>query len=72
MKIAGLVLVALGLLALLYGGIDYRRNRTVLEVGSVHATVTEQKRLTVPPLVGGILVLAGAALAFSPRRPPRS
>ena len=41
MKTLGIVLVALGVLALVYGGIDYNRNRTVLQMGSMSVTATE-------------------------------
>ena len=59
MKFMGFVLVILGVLALVYGGISYNRQRTVLDVGPFKATATEQKNIPLSPIVGGIALLGG-------------
>ncbi|MBS1154010.1 MAG: hypothetical protein H6Q89_5708 [Myxococcaceae bacterium] len=38
MKIAGLILLILGGLGLLYGGVTYTSRDTVLDIGPIHAT----------------------------------
>lgn len=68
MKIIGIVLVILGIVGLIYGGINYTGETTVLEVGSLKATATEQKTLPVPPVVGAIALLSGVALLIADRR----
>jgi hypothetical protein len=68
MKAVGFVLVILGLLALVYGGISYNRQRTVLDVGPFKATATEQKNIPLSPLVGGIALLGGILLLVVPRK----
>jgi hypothetical protein len=68
MKIIGFVLLVLGVLALLYGGISYNRERTVLDVGPFKATATEQKNVPLSPIVGGIALLSGILLLAIPRR----
>ena len=68
MKAVGFVLVILGLLALLYGGISYNRQRTVLDVGPFKATATEQKNVPLSPIVGGIVLLSGILLLVVPRK----
>ena len=57
MKILGFLLVVFGVLALVYGGISYNRQRTVIDVGSFKATATEQKNVPLSPIVGGIALL---------------
>jgi len=52
---------------LVYGGISYSRQRTVLEVGSFKATATEQKNIPVSPIVGGIVLVIGVALVYGVR-----
>jgi len=64
----GFVLVVLGILALLYGGISYNRQRTVLDVGPFKATATEQKNVPLSPIVGGIVLLSGILLLVIPRK----
>jgi hypothetical protein len=68
MKYTGIALVILGILALLYGGISYNREKTVLEVGSLKATATEHKNLPIPPIAGAILLIGGVVLLTVPRR----
>lgn len=70
MKILGFVLVVFGVIALVYGGISYSRERTVVDLGPIKATATEQRNIPFSPIVGGIAILGGALLLFLPRRRP--
>jgi len=68
MKIIGIVLVVLGVLALVYGGFSYNKNRTVLQVGSMNVTATEHKSIPIPAVVGVIALVGGGALLVLGRR----
>jgi hypothetical protein len=68
MKIIGFILLVLGLLALLYGGISYNRQKTIIDVGPFKATATEQKNVPLSPIVGGIALLGGIILLLVPRK----
>jgi uncharacterized membrane protein len=68
MKTIGFLLVVLGVLALVYGGISYSRQRTVIDVGSFRATATEQKNIPLSPIAGGIALIGGIALLVAPRK----
>ena len=68
MKTIGIVLVVLGVLALVYGGISYTKNRTVLQVGSMNVTATEHKSIPVPAVVGVIALVGGVALVVVGKR----
>ena len=68
MKLIGFVLVVVGVLALVYGGISYNRQRTVLDVGPFKATATEQKNIPLSPIVGGVALLGGIVLLALPRK----
>jgi hypothetical protein len=70
MKILGFILAVLGILALVYGGISYSRERSVLDVGPFKATATEQKNVPLSPIVGGIALLGGVLLLVVPRKRP--
>lgn len=59
---AGIVLVVLGALALAYQGIDYTRQKDVVNLGSIHVTTETQERIPVPPVLGGLAVAGGIAL----------
>lgn len=68
MKAIGLALAILGLVALVYGGIGYSRQRTILDVGGVKATVTEHKNFPVTPIAGALALLVGGAILMNRRR----
>ena len=61
-SLAGLALVVLGLIALVYQGFTYTSRETVLDIGPVHATADRQKTFPLPPVVGIVAVVAGVAL----------
>jgi uncharacterized membrane protein YidH (DUF202 family) len=73
MKTLGVVLVALGVLALIYGGIDYNRNRTVMQVGSMEITASEHRNVPIPAIAGVAVLIGGVAfLVVGMRRRARS
>lgn len=67
-RIAGLVLVAIGLVGLLWGGVSWTRERTVVDVGPFEARAEERETIPVPPIVGGIALVAGVVLLVLPGR----
>ena len=68
MTIAGVVLVVLGVVALVYQGITYTTRETVIDIGPLHATADQQKTLPLPPLLGVVAVAGGVALLFAGAR----
>lgn len=68
MKLAGIVLIVLGALALAYHGIRYVDRDKLIDVGPLKVTTSVKKTLPVPPVVGGIAVAAGIALVLADRK----
>lgn len=68
MKTLGLALVALGLIALIYGGIDYTRNRTILQMGSVEMSASEHRSVPIPAIAGVVILIGGVALLVGGKR----
>jgi hypothetical protein len=62
------VFIVLGILALVYGGISYSRQRTLVDVGSFQATATEQHDIPLSPIVAAVAIVGGLLLLFVPRR----
>jgi len=58
----GILLVVLGVLALVYQGFSYTRQKKVLDIGPIHATADTRERVPLPPIVGGLALAAGAVL----------
>jgi uncharacterized membrane protein YidH (DUF202 family) len=67
-KLVGIVLVVLGLLALVYGGINYTSRETVIDIGPLHATADREKTLPLSPLLGVVAVAGGIVLLMAGAR----
>ena len=58
----GILLIVLGALALAYQGINYTRQKKVLDVRSVHLTTETHERIPLPPILGGLALAGGVVL----------
>jgi hypothetical protein len=72
MALAGVLLVVLGLVALVYQGITYTSREAVIDIGPVHATADREKTLPLPPVVGVAAVAGGVVLLVAGMRKARS
>ncbi len=68
MKLAGIVLIVLGALALAYQGIRYTTREKVIDLGPLQVTASERKSIPLPPIVGGVALAAGIALILADRK----
>ena len=63
-KIAGILLLIAGALALAYGGFSYTKDTTAVKLGPMELTVKEKKTISVPVWAGiGAIVIGGLLLA---------
>lgn len=58
----GILLIVLGALVLAYQGINYTRQKKVLDVGSVHVTTETHERIPLSPILGGLALAGGVVL----------
>lgn len=65
-QIVGAVLMTVGVVALLWGGLFWTDRDTVLDAGPVKVQKAERKGVKVPPLIGGLVLVAGAVLLLLP------
>lgn len=61
-RIAAIVLIVGGVLALVYGGFSYTRDSSQLKLGPVELSVSERRTVNVPIWVGVGAILAGGVL----------
>ena len=66
MRIVAIVLIALGALALVYGGFSYTQDKTVAKIGPIELSAKETKTVPIPMwagiagiVVGGVLLVMG-------------
>ena len=62
MKIAAVVLIVVGVIALAYGGISYTREKKVLDIGSIQATTKTRETIPLPPVLGVAAIAGGIVL----------
>ena len=68
MKLTGIVLLVAGILALVYGGFSYNREKGDAKIGPVEIQVTEKEHVNVPVWAGiGAVVVGAALIARKPR-----
>ena len=68
MRLAGYILIAIGVISLALGGISYTKREKVLDLGPLEATAERQKTLPLPPLLGGLALAGGVALVIAGSR----
>jgi len=61
-KAAGLVLIVIGAIALIWGGITYTTRDKVVDVGPLHASVEKEHHVPLSPVAGAVLLVGGIAL----------
>ncbi|MEZ5284595.1 MAG: hypothetical protein R2712_07270 [Vicinamibacterales bacterium] len=64
MKVLGVVLIVLGILGLAYGGISWTSRETVVDAGPIEISADKTESLPVPPLAGGLALVAGLVLVL--------
>ena len=62
--IVGIILIVLGIVALAYHGFTYTTREKVLDLGPLKASVEKEKTVPVPPILGGLAVVAGVFLVW--------
>ena len=67
-RIVGMILIVIGLVGLLFGGVFWTREKTVLDIGPVEAKTQERDGVPISPIVGGVIAAAGVVLLLVPTR----
>jgi hypothetical protein len=62
MKLAAIVLIVFGVIALAYGGISYTREKKVIDIGPIEATSKTRETIPLPPVLGVAAIAGGVVL----------
>ena len=68
MRIAGIILIILGVVGLVYGGITYTRRRHTVSFGPITATVNQRETFPISPVAGAVALVAGIGLLVAGSR----
>lgn len=67
-RMAGLVLIVIGVLALAFGGVFWTDRDTVIDAGPLQVTTEDRDGVSLPPVVGGLALVGGIVLLAIPNR----
>jgi hypothetical protein len=67
-----MLLIALGIAALAYGGITYWSRGTVIDVGNLHVTTEKAHQVPLPPVAGALAIAVGLTLLVMNLKKPIS
>jgi len=64
----GVILLVAGLAGLAWPVISYTTTEKVVDIGPVEVTAEREKRVPVPPIVGGLAAIAGVVIIVAGSR----
>jgi len=67
-KLAGIGLIAAGLLALAFGGFSFTKDTHDTKIGPLEFSVKDKERVNIPLWAGVAAVVAGGVLLVMPRK----
>ena len=62
------MLIALGIVAFVYQGIDYTTRGKDVNIGPFHMTTEKEHHIPLPPIIGAIALVGGIALLLLDKR----
>ena len=67
-KTFGIILIALGLFGLAWGGFTYTTREKVVDIGPIHATRDKTHNVPLPPIAGAVALIGGIVLLVAQKR----
>ena len=63
--IVGLILIAIGIIALAYGGFSYTKREKIIDAGPLQVSADREKTVPLPPILGGLCLVGGVVLVLA-------
>lgn len=67
-RIVGTTLIIIALVSFIWGGISWTREKTVVDLGPIEAQAETRETIPLPPVLGGVALIAGIVLLVIPIR----
>jgi hypothetical protein len=64
-SIVGIVLIAIGIIALGYQGFTYTTREKAIDLGPIQVTTEKTRTFPLPPIVGGVALIGGILLLIT-------
>ena len=62
--ILGIILIAIGIIALAYGGFSYTKREKVIDAGPLQVSADREKTVPFPPILGALCLVGGIVLVL--------
>lgn len=66
-KILGMILIAVGLIGLVWGGFSYTTRDKVADLGPIDITRSKTHSVPLPPIIGAVALVGGIVLLMTGR-----
>jgi drug/metabolite transporter (DMT)-like permease len=67
-KTFGIILIAVGVVGLAWGGFTYTTSETLVDLGPIHATRDKTHTVPLPPIAGAVALVGGVVLLAARRK----
>jgi uncharacterized membrane protein len=67
-KLIGVVLIALGIIMLVYTSFTYTKREKVIDAGPIQISADREKTVNWPPYLGGILLVGGIVIVITSKK----
>jgi hypothetical protein len=67
-KVLGMILIALGLFGLAWGGFTYTTTEKVVDIGPIHATRDQTHNVPLSPIAGAVALIGGIVLLVAGKK----
>ncbi len=64
MKLAGILLIILGVAALIYGSVSFTTQKKAVDLGPLQVNKTEHHSVPLPPILGVVAIVGGGFLTY--------
>ncbi|HEX5133039.1 MAG TPA: hypothetical protein VFX92_11210 [Candidatus Krumholzibacteria bacterium] len=62
MRMLGIILIVIGVVSLIWGGVSYIKGRDTIDLGVAQVTTEDKGRISIPPVLGVISLVAGGVM----------
>lgn len=68
MRALGIILIIVGILMMVFTGVNFQKEKKVVDLGPLEVNKKENKHIGWPVYVGGIVTVAGIGLVFAGKK----
>ncbi len=69
-KNIGFLLIAIGIIMLVWTGFSYTKKEKIVDAGPIQISADRQNTVSWPPVLGGVVLVAGIAVLVVGRKKP--